>query len=76
MLKKNEKCIGYVRERTRHIFNKLVKETDRVSIMKYHTRVGVKVECSLILKKLNHTLLEMELEESVSFRDSCKKEEI
>lgn len=59
---KTEKGNSYLKERAGYLFDKLVKKTDRVSIVKFNTGEGIKIECNLILKENGETVLKKEIE--------------
>jgi hypothetical protein len=52
-IKEDKALIKYHKDQLHHIYDKLIKKTDRVSIMKYNTNTGVTVECGLMLKETN-----------------------
>ena len=62
--------IQYQEEKLNHVYNELVKPTDRVMIIKYHTRIGVKVESGLLMKEKHDLLLKKALDEAVKERNN------
>ncbi len=59
-----EKAVEYFSERAEHIFTKHMRKTDRLSIMKFGVRNGIKIECKLTLKESNEEILRKELREA------------
>lgn len=43
----------FYEERMNHLFTKLIKGHDRVSITKVNKKEGIKVDCNLLMKKDN-----------------------
>ena len=52
-----------MRERGLHIFEKLMRGTDRLSIIKFHTKNGINVECKLVFKNSHDVMLRKEITE-------------
>jgi hypothetical protein len=43
-----------------------------VSIIKFNTKEGIKIECGLVLKEANETVLKNEIDEAISERNTEK----
>jgi hypothetical protein len=56
-------------ERVNHIFEKWMKGHDRLSIIKFNCKEGMKIECNLTPKENNETLLAKALQEAVRERN-------
>jgi hypothetical protein len=61
----NSKLIKYQAERVTYLFEKLIKKTDRISIIKHGTKNGVVVDCGLNAKEYNSETLKKSLDEAI-----------
>lgn len=66
----------HVRQISQHVFNKLIKSHDRLSIIKFNCEIYLETTCNLTLKEANELMLLKELTHATKAKQMSGKTEL